>query len=698
MTERVPDVERPQDAPKALLGSRLAKAIREAGQKTVRILKHRDTNQKQHADDGETLGDYTHRRLVDYLHPLRMMQERVGVPLNDLNDAYVTARLSEGTIRHEIQQIDVLYTQPMIEELAKVGASLEDLHRYLYAMHVPERNHVVGLRNERGSQLRRAVDDQSVKGASGWSTNEARETIEELSQDRTKFLHIRRAAKHIHDMLAESLAKQRAAGLISADHFDLLTRRWKHYVPLKGDDGVDTEGNYLPNAGSGFDVRGDESKTALGRFKEADNVIVNAITQAERSIIRQEKNKVGTAILRFINEFDPRGERIAEVFWSDDPLAKDTTIIPDIVRVPDVYKRVLGSDGIVKSQKVPNPFRSSEDAMAVKIGGRAYYVRFKDPKVGLALRKMTVDDVRGPVMKTFRALSNWQSLINTRMNPAFVPINILRDIQTGAVLALGKGFSGREVARISAGIPKAWAALWRHARGRPATGEWDALLKEYMAAGGKISFDHFNTIEQTLEKVQKELRRAGRGSAGTGAKWRAFVKLVEDLNDTGENGLRLAVFAAARKDQGMTAKQAAFLARDLTVDFQRKGEFGPQANALYVFFNAAVQGNYNVAKAIAKSPKVRGAVAAFMLGGFMQHVWNATMAGEDDDGENAYLKILRNEPWKLERQMLFFLPGSTDYVSMPLAFGFNAFWHLGTQGAAVTMGDPRRRQGVGSLR
>ncbi|MCA0342832.1 MAG: hypothetical protein LCH99_24275 [Proteobacteria bacterium] len=687
VVERVPSVKRPEDAPKALLGQRLKKAVDDAGRKLVKSVKTMDSKQRGHAEDGESFSDYAHRRLVDYLHPLRMMQERVGAPLNDLNDAYQTARLSEGTMRHRIQQIDAMYTQPMIEELVKGGATLEELHRFLYAMHVTERNRVVGMRNEEGSQLRKAVTDPLIVGASGWSTNKARETIKELATDRKKFHHIRRAGRLVRDMLDASLAEQRKAGLIATDAHDLLTKQWEHYVPLKGQDGMDEEGNFLPGAGRGFDVRGDENKTALGRFNEADNVIVNAIADAERSIIRQEKNKVATAIMRFVNEFDPKGESIAEVYWSDDPAAKDTTIVPDIVRVPDVYKRVLGADGIVRSQKVGNPFRTRDDVMAAKIGGKTYYVRFKDPKVGLALRKLSVDEVTGLVMKAFRSVSNWQSIINTRANPAFVPINILRDFQTGAVLALGKGFTVPQVARISGSIPSAWAALWRHARGRPGTGEWDNLLRDYMSAGGKISFDQYKTIEQTLAKVQKELQRAGKGNVGAGARWRSFVKLVEDLNDTGENGLRLAVFAAARKYQKKTAKQAAFLARDLTVDFQKKGEFSPQANALWVFFNAAVQGNYNVAKAMAKSPKVRGAVAAFMLGGFMQHVWNATMAGDDDDGENAYLKMLRNEPWKLERQAVFFLPGGTDYVSMPLAFGFNAFWHLGTQGAAVTMGE-----------
>ena len=86
-------------------------------------------------------------------------------------------------------------------------------------------------------------------------------------------------------------------------------------MPLKGQDGQDEQGNWRPGK-SGFDVRGSEFKTALGRFSEAENIIAHAIVQSEHSILRQEKNEVGKALLRFINQFDPAGKSIAEVFWA----------------------------------------------------------------------------------------------------------------------------------------------------------------------------------------------------------------------------------------------------------------------------------------------------------------------------------------------------------------------------------------------
>ena len=42
-------------------------------------------------------------------------------------------------------------------------------------------------------------------------------------------------------------------------------------------------------------------------------------------------------------------------------------------------------------------------------------------------------------------------------------------------------------------------------------------------------------------------------------------------------------------EQGMSPAQAAALAKELTVNFNRKGQVAAQAGAMYAFFNAAVQ-------------------------------------------------------------------------------------------------------------
>lgn len=675
----MPEVDTEPKSPEEAIGTRINNQLKAASKSlAAKVKDHGSKYDRSTAGDNETLAELAHRKIVDYLSPVKRMQEKVGGNLNDLSDAYLTARLAEGTIRHEIHQIDEKYATPAVDELARVGASLEDLHKFMYAMHAPERNRVVGLRNEPGSDLYKAATDPTIRGASGMSTNEAKQTIADLAQDREKFMGIRRAAGHIRAMLDNSLQTQLKNGLINKATYDRLTKQWQNYVPLHAESDNEGIGGTFPSKSRGFDVRGDEFKGATGRFTPADNVVVYAINNAEQSVIRSEKNKAATAALRFINQFDPKGESIAQVYWSEDPEK-----LGDIEKAPAVYKRVLGSDGKVTQRKTNN-FQMRDDVLAAKVGGKTYYMKFADPKVGLALKKMTFSEL-GVALKVIKQVSNWQSLINTRANPAFIPMNLIRDVQTGASLALSHHFSVADIAKMVGNIPSAWGALWRHSRGKPGNGPWDAKLRDFMASGAKTSFDQYNSVEETLKKLQKDMsRRTSQNKAVTA--WHGVIKLIEDLNDTIENGMRLSVFNASRA-RGDTSKRAAFLARDLTVDFQKKGEITPAMNALYTFFNASVQGNYNFAKGLAKSKKVRAAMVGLMAAGFAQHMWNLTMAGKDDDGENAYLKLLRNEPWKLERNMLFFLPGRKDYITIPLGFGLNAFWHLGVQGGAVTTGD-----------
>jgi hypothetical protein len=54
----------------------------------------------------------------------------------------------------------------------------------------------------------------------------------------------------------------------------------------------------------------------------------------------------------------------------------------------------------------------------------------------------------------------------------------------------------------------------------------------------------------------------------------------------------------------VSPKQAASLAKNVTVNFNRKGTAGPLINSLYLFFNASMQGNARILMAM-KSKKVQ---------------------------------------------------------------------------------------------
>ena len=313
-------------------------------------------------------------------------------------------------------------------------------------------------------------------------------------------------------MLDVELENQRRTGLISEETYDLLTNQWHNYVPLKGQDGQDEQGNWRPGK-SGFDVRGSEFKTALGRFSEAENIVAHAIVQSEHSILRQHKNAVGKALLRFINQFDPEGESIAQVFWAGEDG------FGDIQKADQVYKRVIGKDGQVEMRRVRNPFSIRDDVLATKVGGKTYYIRFADPKVGFAVRKIGSSVDLGILTQVVRRVTVLQSIVNTRMNPAFVPVNFLRDVGAGSVHLLDEGFSKRQVAGVVKDIPKAWGALLRHSRSKGGASQWDQAVRDYMAAGGKITFKDYKSVEDQLKALEGQVNEAVEGKA----RWRVAI-------------------------------------------------------------------------------------------------------------------------------------------------------------------------------
>jgi len=79
----------------------------------------------------------------------------------------------------------------------------------------------------------------------------------------------------------------------------------------------------------------------------------------------------------------------------------------------------------------------------------------------------------------------------------------------------------------------------------------------------------------------------------------AALNFIERTNLAVDNAIRLATFVEARR-AGWDVEKAAFLAKELTVNFNRRGEAGAQMNALYPFFNSAVQGSVRTVKALSR--------------------------------------------------------------------------------------------------
>ncbi len=86
-------------------------------------------------------------------------------------------------------------------------------------------------------------------------------------------------------------------GLIDKETYKNLKSNFKNYVPLKG---LLEEDGYVHTSGKGFNTTSTGIMSAFGRESKAQNPLIQAIIDYESAVYTAEKNKVGNAFLKMV--------------------------------------------------------------------------------------------------------------------------------------------------------------------------------------------------------------------------------------------------------------------------------------------------------------------------------------------------------------------------------------------------------------
>lgn len=139
---------------------------------------------------------------------------------------------------------------------------------------------------------------------------------------------------------------------------------------------------------------------------------------------------------------------------------------------------------------------------------------------------------------------------------------------------------------------------------------------------------------------------------------------LSDYNDSMENAVRLSAYEVALS-KGMSKDKAANLAKNLTVNFNRKGANSSLAGSLFAFFNASVQGTARLYETL-KGPNGKKIMYGGLALGAIQAVVIAAAGFEDD------------EPPEFVKEKSIIIPvGGKKYLSIPMPLGFNVIPGLG---------------------
>jgi hypothetical protein len=614
------------------------------------------------APDEAKLDDWIYKLADKQIDTKRVVEK---LKASDAWNPYQKETLYHGKAEHETNNFKVNEVKPLLDAMSTRGISIGDLETYLWNRHAPEAN----------DYYARVNPDQFPDGGSGIKTQDALNYLANLPAGvRTDLEAI---ANQVDAILRETRDILVREGLETQETIDAWEAAYQHYIPLHRESAEISERGM--GTGQGFSVKGPASKRRTGSGKAAADILAQVMMQRERVITRAEKNRVALSLYGLAIQNPNPG------FWyavNPDAITQPAKVAQELIDqgmldtdIAGIIKepteaRINPRTGLVE-HKINPMLRNRPNVLAVRIKGKDRFLFFSTEdaravRMAESLKNLDAADLGG-VWNLFRTVTRYVSSINTQYNPIFGVVNLIRDTQ-GGLLNLSStplaGQQGKVMANIGPALRGIYADLRADRKGQPRSGnEWSKLWEEFQQVGGKTGYrDMFRTAEDRGDALQKELQKAAEGKVKRFG--RGVFDWLSDYNETLENAVRLSAYKAGI-ESGMTKDQSAVLAKDLTVNFNRKGQIASQMGSLYAFFNASAQGSVRLAQTL-KGPAGKKIMAGGILLGVMQSVLMA-MAGYDDD-----------EPPEFVRERNFILPiGGGKYLTVPYPLGFHALPNMG---------------------
>ena len=656
----------------------------------------------------------------------RAIQKATGRALEKASDPYLLEQFFTGKAEEDLNKIERVMIKPMMDLLGKYDLTLNELDLFLMARHAPERNATIAeRRTPKETKENPNPESDMPDGGSGMTNQQAADWIAAFDRE-GKLQQLEEVAVYVDKMVTEQRRIMGDLDLINEGQRYQLENNWKFYVPLKGfAEDAESDGSTLhQKRGKGFDIRGKEYKAATGRNSMPESPTTVLLSDLTEKIIRSRKNEVGQAFLKMVQD-NPNPD-MYEILQPGD--------------LPKGYDGTLDKDGKAVLSAI-NP-AMDPSVLAVKQGGETKYIKIHDPLLAKAMKNMGPTEM-GKVTQLVNTATRFLAAANTSFSPEFPPVNFVRDITTAIMNVLAesdlkdgkiKDIEGvaKKMAKGALGRIKTINSYYESINNDPkyVPEGAEADYAEFLAMGAKTGYFDSKDIEQLKGDLDSMLSMAGNTNKGAflRAKKKVFDK-VEQWNTAVENGVRLSAYIHARDavykaalDAGVPSDKAmedakltaADLAKNLTVNFNRKGEYGQAVNAWYMFANASIQGSFNLLRAVSPlrrdidgdfklDPKMNTAqkVAAGMVGtGYFFAAMNREHGGEDEDGVPYWDKIPRH----VRERNLILLDSvwggdPKKYLAIPLPYGFNIFFNVGDTVEAARNSEylPRRQSLGGQL-
>ncbi len=506
------------------------------------------------------------------------------------------------------------------------------------------------------------------------------------------------------------------------------------------------------------------------------------VRDLEREInsLRRERLDVSRQIDRLSHDvLNTMGEQAADVL--DDALrglvSRRDELLNKIVELEGSRKwrakRSHFSNETVGDQKKAEVERK----VRVWVNGREHSVIFNDPAIA---RAVNMGYGTNKFWQFVGAVTRFRAQLNTQFSPDFIVSNTIRDFQhallamalaeqDGVMLSFAKNYFGRlgdvyrsrgasfaplTEADMEGRVPYFSEERMRAAyiasqlRGEKLSEEefeqqyhrkvatdrealiekfgakrvMDTLMDAFNAYGGATGFIHALNAKQ----IEKQFREAMmlkedswlRRYVDPAKPFVAVRDAISRISETMEDNTRFATFLS-HLDNGASVEQAAQQAKEVTTNFNRRGEWSSQVGSLYMFFNASMQGSSQIMRLIKHHPtRAAWLLPSYAALGFVSRItkglsWKIILGtilktanwDWDDDDKPRTLEQMSGEKdirdYMYRDNLIITLYRTLDaagqtidgmYLRLPQPNGFRAAFKIGVELAESVMGEQEWRE------
>lgn len=514
------------------------------------------------------------------------------------------------------------------------------------------------------------------------------------------------------------------AGMMSKDTYQYVRDMYSHYIPLRGWDGT-TADQVWDYIGGGKGAFNQTLKTAHGRTSIADDPIAYIENMAESGILLNNKNWVKQHLMLLAQNHPTSLLTLSKAWYvkSTDANGNEEWIpaTPQITSQMNSNQVKAAIDAFEKKMEqmaqtgdatqkrdglnIAYPQTHSEEReheVRVMKDGEEYVIYVNgDPQLAQAMNNTRAHRVReiqsGKLDRAAAWLGRKMAAAYTSLSPLFIPSNYFRDLtMTLASTAI------REDGRYNYLLRKNLATSWnlgfmlrdyQNGKLREKVNNGSATPKEqmfydFMMNGGETGFVSSLDVEDLKKKFKNDLKDLDRWKANPVKVGHTIMDGIEFLNRAIEDSNRFAVYMTSIQ-YGRSIDEAVNDAKDVTLNFNRKGtgEYGWQMiRNLYLFINPAVQSLQTLGALVKHHPfKFTAVTASWLASGVLVPIVNAalmSLLGGDDDKD----KYWQFTKWDRRNNLIMWVPFTHEYIKIPLAQEFRAFYGIGDMIASKMMG------------